>query len=385
MRSLGTPNRGEARDGPDQFGVPRAAVWPFVALSALSEIPARPLNRSVQAETVIHERKEGPPLVKALVLQAQGANPAMAVEDRPMPLVRPDTSLVRIHAATANPLSQMIRAGDVPMARPPLVLSNDGAGVVEESEVFEKGAHVAIYGGGELGITEDGLQQEFVVVENRRLIDVGGALTLDQASALPINYITAWQALTRAGGLQSGQYVLISGATGSVGRALMQCAEAMGAQPIALVSSDAKAKLAREAGMSQVISLEAGPLPEAIAELTGGQGVDLAVDPVGGPRLAGLLSALNPLGTLVSLGFIAGTTGTFDLPDLVVHEKRIRGYDAWLETDEAVSETVNHLIKHAKLGRIRPEIDSHFALEDHADAYARLTSGAASGAILLHP
>lgn len=323
--------------------------------------------------------------MKSLVLKAQGAIPVMEIEDRPMPELRPGTSLVRIHAATANPLSRMIRAGDVPVAVPPLVISNDGAGVIEQSDVFPKGAHVAIYGGGELGITEDGLQQEFIVVENRRLIDVEGALTLDQAAALPINYVTAWQALTRTGNVQPGQYVLIAGATGSVGRALMQCAEAMEARPIALVSSKAKAELACSAGMTRVISLEEGTLPEAIQTLTGGEGIDLAIDPVGGPRVGALLAALNPRGTLVSLGFVAGTTGSFDLPDLVVHEKRVQGYDAWLETDEAVREAATQLISHAKLGRIQPVIDSHFALEDHEQAYERLASGAASGAILLHP
>lgn len=92
------------------------------------------------------------------------------------------------------------------------MLSNDGSGIVEQSEQFNRGTRVAIFGGGQLGITEDGLQQQLVLVENKRIIQLAPDFTLDEGAALPINYVTAHQAMTRVGRVQPGQVVLISGA-----------------------------------------------------------------------------------------------------------------------------------------------------------------------------
>jgi NADPH2:quinone reductase len=99
-------------------------------------------------------------------------------------------------------------------------LSNDGAGTVEASTTFARGTRVAVYGGAQLGISEDGLQQQWMVVEHKRLIELPQQLDLDEGAALPINYVTAYQALTRVGQLVAGQRVLVSGASGALGHAL---------------------------------------------------------------------------------------------------------------------------------------------------------------------
>ena len=97
---------------------------------------------------------------------------------------------------TVNPLSQLFLDGLVTQTQTPLVLSNNGSGIVEHSERFRPGTPVAIYGGGQLGITEDGLQQQWALVEDKRLLPLPAGFSLDEAAALPINYITAYQALT---------------------------------------------------------------------------------------------------------------------------------------------------------------------------------------------
>lgn len=93
--------------------------------------------------------------MKALVAKQFGAQPVLQIEERSTPQIKPGFSLVKMHAATVNPLSNQIRMGGVPAAKAPLVLSNDGSGVIVESEHFKAGTAVAIYGGGALGITED--------------------------------------------------------------------------------------------------------------------------------------------------------------------------------------------------------------------------------------
>lgn len=321
--------------------------------------------------------------MKVLVAKKLGSAAQLVTEERPIPSVKPGYSLVRMYAATVNPLSSLVLTGRVPTSRAPLVLSNDGAGIIEQSNRFNPGTKVAIYGGGQLGITEDGLQQQWVTVEDKRLIEVPADYSLEFAAALPINYITAYQALTRVGMVQKGQMVVIAGATGSVGHALIQIANALEAVTVAVVSSTGKAQHARQNGARHVIDLSEQNLVEAVRELSKNKGADLAFDPVGGELLGQLIRALRPRGTAVSIGFVAGTEGKIDIPDLVVEEKRLLGYDAWMETDEDVEAALAALKALIASGHVRPNIDSIYALDDFDAAYSRLGSRTAKGTILL--
>ncbi len=323
--------------------------------------------------------------MKALVLQQAGTTPLMVIEERPMPVVAAGQSLVRVHAATANPLSQLLRSGQLPIPALPLVLSNDGAGVVEHSQRFAAGTPVLIYGGEALGITQDGLQQQWVAIDDARLIELPAGLSLDEGAALPINYLTAFQALNRVGQVRAGQDVLVSGASGSVGQALVQTALALGARPIAVVSTSAKVEQARQAGAQRVIDLSRDVLRERVLAFTDGQGADLALDTVGGSLTGALLAALRPRGCVVCIGFVGGKQAQIDVADVVIHEKRIAGYDAHLETPADIAAAFERILHFVAQGLLKPRIDSRYPLERHADAYARLTSREATGAILLHP
>lgn len=323
--------------------------------------------------------------MKALVAARFGTSADMVIEERPLPSLKPGHSLVKIHAATVNPLSSQVRSGRVPAARAPLVLSNDGAGVVEQSRRFKAGTRVVIYGGAQLGISEDGLQQQWALVEDKRLIELPDALDLDEGAALAINYVTAYQALTRVGQVVAGQRVLVAGASGALGHALIQSARALGAIPIGIVSSTVKVQHAQRSGAETVIDLSSENLLDAVLAATAGLGADLAFDPVGGELLGQLVSALRPRGALVSIGFVGGTRASFDVTDVVIQEKRILGYDAWLETDEDVAAAFEAICGFAAEGVLRPVIDSRYSLQEHEAAYARLASREATGSILIRP
>lgn len=323
--------------------------------------------------------------MKALVATRFGVPAEMTLEDRPMPTLKPGHSLVRIHATTVNPLSSQVRSGIVTAALAPVVLSNDGAGVVEDSARFKRGTPVAVYGGAQLGIREDGLQQQWAVIEDKRLLVLPGNIDLDEGAALPINYVTAYQALTRVGQVKPGQRVLVSGASGALGHALIQTALALGAIPIGIVSSTRKVPYAQRSGATRVIDLASETLKEAVLAATEGQGADLAFDPVGGELLGPLVGALRTRGALVSIGFVGGMSASIDVADLVIEEKRVLGYDAWLETDDEVAAAFIAIRRFIDKGLLRPVIDSRFALIEHAAAYARLASREATGSILLKP
>ncbi len=321
--------------------------------------------------------------MKALVCTEYGETPQMHIEERDIPQIKPGYSLVKVHAATINPLSNLIRKGMVPHSNPPRVLSNDGSGTVEQSETFEVGTRVAIYGGAQLGITEDGMQQQWVLVEDKRLIKLPDNFSLDAGAALPINYVTAYQALSRIGHVQAGQTVLISGASGAVGHALIQMTLALGATPVAVVSTTAKVANANKSGAKTVIDLSRQNLLEEVMRLTNNKGADIAFDPVGGEVFGQLVKALCLRGAIVAIGFVGGTHPSFDVSDLVVQEKRILGYDAWLESDEDVARSINALRGFIQDGLLEPVIDSTYPLSQYVQGYERLNSRKATGTLLL--
>ncbi|WP_323877442.1 quinone oxidoreductase family protein [Aeromonas caviae] len=321
--------------------------------------------------------------MKALVVNKIGDTPDMRVEIRDIPSLKPGYSLIKIHAATVNPLSNLVRLGLLPSVEAPLVLSNDGSGIIVKSDIYSVGQRVAIYGGGSLGITEDGLQQQYALVENRWIFSIDDSISLDDAAALPINYVSAYQAIHRVGQLQPGQIALISGATGSLGHALIQLTNAMGATPIAIVSSSAKISNALQSGAHAVVDLSSQDLDFEVQNFTAGQGADFAFDSVGGDVLGRMLNVLKTRGTLVSIGFVGGTSPTIDVVDLIVKEKRLLGFDAHLETDEDVEKVFDALKVLINKKKIKPRIDSVYELEQHQMAYQRLNSRQAQGTILL--
>lgn len=322
--------------------------------------------------------------MKALVTKTFAKTPETVLEERPLPTPKPGYSLVRMKAATINQLSNYIRTGAVPVATAPLVLGNEGAGLVEQSEQFAPGTRVGIYGGNKLGISEDGLFQEWVLVKNRRLFPLPDGLSWEEGATLSVNYLTAYRALTMAANVRKGDTVLVSGASGAVGGATLQVARALGAIPIALTSSAEKAKSALKAGAQEAIDISAeSNLAQRVRDLTGGKGADWAIDPVGGEVLNQLLHAVRRCGTVVSVGFTGGMQPAIDAFEIIAGEKHIVGYSLHSEDDADIVVAQRALLELAGAGLIKPVIDSTVPIKDFEKGYARLTSRQAMGAIVL--
>ncbi len=321
--------------------------------------------------------------MKALVVRQFGSPPGMRVEERPCPSMRDGFTVVRMKTATINQLSSMVRSGQVLGSKPPLVLGNEGAGIVESSRRFAPGTRVVVYGAGQLGIVEDGMHQQWVLAEDKRIFALPEALDLDEGAAIAVNYITAYQALTRVADLREGQTVLVSGATRCLGHALMQTVRALGARPIAIVSSTEKARRAARAGAEVVIDLSQDRLRDAVLAITNGSGAEMVVDAVGGAILGQLAQSVRPRGSVVAIGLAGGTEANVDLVDLIVNEKKLLGYDLHLETDEDVARAWARIAGFVSAGLLRPTIDSTFSLDAFEAGYQRLASRQAVGAIVL--
>lgn len=170
---------------------------------------------------------------------------------------------------------------------------------------------------------------EVVAVDPAMVLPLPDSTTYDQGAALPMNYLTCHFALTERGRLAPGETVLVHGAAGGIGTAAVQLASALGARVVAVVSSDAKAEVARGAGADDVVTADG--FRDAVAELTGGRGVDLVVDPVGGDRLTDSLRSLAPGGRHLVIGFTAGSIPEVKVNRLLLGNTSVVGvgWGAW--------------------------------------------------------
>ena len=210
------------------------------------------------------------------------------------------------------------------------------------------------------------------------------ALDFAQGAGLIVNYHTAWFALKMRGALAEGERVLVHGAAGGVGTAALQVAKALGASTIAVVSSDEKEAVAREAGADEVVRSD-GPWREQVQELTGG-GVDVVFDPVGGDRFLDSLRALREDGRLLVIGFAAG-----DIPEVRVNRLLLRntslvgvfwgGYAMGKpDLNREIGARVEELVE---AGAIRPVVGARFPLERGAEALRLLDGRGATGKVVL--
>jgi NADPH:quinone reductase len=162
---------------------------------------------------------------------------------------------------------------------------------------FEPGQRV-------VGVLPYGGASERATVPAVSVFALPDGLTFEQGAALPLNYLTAHFALVERAGLRAGETVLVHGAAGGVGTATIQVARGLGAQVLAVVSTQDKADLVRSLGADEVVLLDG--FRDAVTGLTDGRGVDVVVDVVGGPGFTDSLRVLAPQGRLMVVGFAAG-------------------------------------------------------------------------------
>src|SRR3954452_12843987 len=196
------------------------------------------------------------------------------VRDVPDPTPGPDEVLVEVHAVGVAFPDLLLSRGEYQLKpETPFTLGVDFAGTVVSGPGFEPGQRVA-------GVGPYGNAAELTACHRGSVFALPDALTFDEGAALPMNYLTAQFALAERGSLRAGETVLVHGAAGGVGTATIQVAKGYGARTIAVVSSEEKAEVARSAGADETVLLDG--FRDAVKDLTGGKGVDVVVDVVGG-------------------------------------------------------------------------------------------------------
>lgn len=227
------------------------------------------------------------------------------------------------------------------------------------------------------GVNRPGGYAQLVTARTADLLAVDGGLDATQWAAVQIAFGTAWHLVVTRARVRAGETVLVNAAGSGVSSAAIQIAKLAGATVIATAGSSAKLQRAREFGADETIDYSQVAIDERVAELTGGRGVDLAVEHVGGSVFTQTLRAVRNDGRLVTCGGHGGETPPLDLIELFRSERRILGSRTWTRTE---LETVISLVQD---GPLRPVVDSVFPLEQAADAQTRLASRANYGKVVL--
>ncbi len=210
---------------------------------------------------------------------------------------------------------------------------------------------------------------EVAVAPEHLCFELPDELDFDQGASLVLNYHTAYFCLKLRGRLAEGETVLVHGAAGGVGSASLQVARGLGARTIAVVSSDEKEQVARQAGADEVLRSD-GPWKDQAKDISDG-GVDIVIDPVGGDRFTDSLRSLREGGRLVVVGFTAGSIPEVRVNRLLLNNVDVvgAGWGAFVmskpELTAQVGAAINELIGQ---GFVRPVVGAKFPLERAAEA-----------------
>ena len=312
----------------------------------------------------------------------------LRLDTLPDPVAGPGQVLVQAHSIGVGIADQLVRTGRYPWM-PPLPTV---PGIEMSGTVAALGAGVAGLSVGDPVVvsavdTRD-CYAEYLAADAAWVFSAEG-VDLADAGCL-MNYRVAWRILHAAARVRAGDTVAIVGAAGGIGSALVQLARAAGLSVIALARGPEKASFAAALGADHVVDTRREILADRIAEITGGRGVDLFIDPVAGPDFAGHLDLLAPVGMLVMYGLIEGWP-----PDAVFRAQRERmarspavrlfSMHAYDGRPDLAREDYARLMALLRDGTIRPAIGAEFPLGMAAAAHALLDSGSATGKILLQP
>jgi NADPH:quinone reductase len=212
------------------------------------------------------------------------------------------------------------------------------------------------------------------------------AVSFDIGAGLPMNYLTAHFVLETRCHLEAGETVLVHGAAGGVGVACIQFAKARGATVIAVVSSEGKGEVARAAGADHAVLVEG--FKDAAKEITGGEGVDVVVDPVGGDRFTDSLRSLGDDGRLAVVGFTAGDIPTVKVNRLLLNNISVvgAGWGAYASKRSGfMRRQWDAMVDDIASGRLAPPISATYPLAEAASAINELAERRVTGKVIVHP
>jgi NADPH:quinone reductase len=303
--------------------------------------------------------------------------------DAPKPQVADGRVLVRVTAAGVTPLDHTIVSGSHPRAKAPLVLGNEGAGVIEDAGAsgLVPGSRVAFTGG--YGVAENGSWEDYVAVRTDDLLPVPVGIDDVLAASLPVAYLTAQIALDDAG-FAPGKTVFTPAIGGSVGNATYQLAKALGAAAvISTAGSIVKATQARDHGYTDIIDLSAENIGDGVRRIMDGRGVDIVIESLGGSFIGDGLNSLAVGGTLITIGYAAGRKAGIDVTDLIWKRARMAGFALVAQTPAVKRKAWEQVLALIARGAVVPVVARTYPLERATEALRHLHEDRPFGKVVL--
>ena len=327
---------------------------------------------------IIQFREPGPPSV-------------MQILDVPIPEPKPGEVLIRAHSIGVGIPDANIRAGTYSWMPPlPAIPGTELAGTIEKvgAGVTKRQVGERVYTTARERPHRGGHYAEYVSAPVEATFVLPANVSFDQAAALA-NYQVAYHIINDAVRPRRGESVLIYAAAGGMGNALIDLAKVAGLTVIGVVSNEAKARFARELGADHIIDRKHEDVAQRIANISGGRGVDIIIDPVGGPSIPHNIALLAPCGTLVVYGGLGGKAQLDLQPTLRASKNSpaIRQFSihTWDHLPEERRAGMRALIDMLAAGKLHPRIHARLPLADAVRAHEMLESGAVVGKLLLVP
>jgi NADPH:quinone reductase len=305
--------------------------------------------------------------VKAVVLREPGGPEQLELTELPDPEPGDGQVLVQVRAAGVNFADVLVRQGRYPQAPPlPTVLGREIAGEVDGRRVMSASG------------AETGAYAELALADPEWLVELPESASFEEGASFLTTFLTAWIPLRRAG-VGSGSTVLVHAAAGGVGSAGVQLAKHLGARVVATASSDEKRQLALELGADEAFGYD---------EFADRVRADVVLDAVGGEIFKRSIGVLNPLGTIVGVGFADGWWDPLDTALMVGRNLALQGFylgRLMKLRPEVVQEATREVVELWEAGTVKPVVGATFPLEQAADAHRLIEERRSVGKVVLVP
>ena len=322
--------------------------------------------------------------MKAVICKEFGPAEELVVEDFDLPPPQPGEARVRIEAAGVNfPDTLMVQGRYQVKPTLPFVPGAEFAGTVE---TVGDGVQEFVTGSKVIGMVSHGAFSGVINVAASSLTIRPTSMDATTGAGFSMTYGTSMHALQQRAKLRPGETLLVLGASGGVGLAAVELGKAIGASVIAAASSDEKLAVAQRAGADHLVNYSTASLKDTVKALTGGKGVDVVYDPVGGDLLEEAVRATAWEGRVLVVGFASGTIPRVPANLLLLKCASLVGvfYGAFRERDRDTDRAnFDQMFEWFEQGKLKPLVSRTLPLENVVEAFDVLTSRSAIGKIIL--
>jgi len=323
--------------------------------------------------------------MKAVEITAPGPPDVLKIVERPDPVPAADEILIDVAAAGVNRPDVLQRLGKYPV--PPGVSDIPGLEVAGVVAALGKDVRGWAVGDPVCALLAGGGYAELAAAPQEQCLPVPKGLTMAEAAGIPETFFTVWTNVFDRGRLAAGEWLLVHGGTSGIGTTAIQLAVARGSQVLATAGTDDKCRAVEALGAKRCINYKSADFVAGVKDITGGRGVDVILDIIGGEYAAKNLECLNRDGRLVQIGLMGGADASISLRLILLKRLTVTGSTLRIRTPAEKGAIAASLEREVwpllESGSVKPVISATYPLARAADAHRHLESGAVIGKVVL--